>query len=91
MCKKLIEEFNDTKPTLGWRRGGATSSLKYFRLLPSLPSLPNGDQTCVSRGLGHFVCILTVILRFAAKRQSIKVLPLKRERSGNELSAEGHF
>lgn len=69
---------------------GATSSFKYFLLPPSLPSLPNGDQTHVSRGLGRFVCKLTVILR-SAKRQSIKVLPLKRERSGNKLSAEGHF
>lgn len=48
-------------------------------LLLSLSFLPSGDQTYVSRGLGHFVCILTVILRFAAKRQCIKVLPLKRE------------
>jgi len=69
---------------------GTTSSLKYFLLPPSLPSLPNGGQTHVSRGLGHVVCILTVILRFA-KGQSIKVLLLKRERSGNKLSAEGHF
>lgn len=71
--------------------GGDCISLKYFLLLLSPPFLLNGNQTHVSRGLSHFVCILTVILRFAAKRQSIKVLPLKRERSGNKLSAEGHF
>lgn len=86
------KNLNDTEPTLCTGGGeGTTSSLKYFLPPPSLPSLPDGDQTHVSRRLGHFVCILTVILRFATKRQSIKILPLKRERSGNKLSAEGHF
>lgn len=35
----------------------------------SLLVLLNGNQMHVSRGLGQFVCILTVTLRFAAKRK----------------------
>lgn len=44
-------------------------------LPPSLTFLLNGDQTPMSRGLSHFVCILTVIL----KRQSVKVFPQRGE------------
>lgn len=63
---------------------GAVPSLSTASFLPpSLTFLLNGDWTPVSRGLSHFVCILTVILRFAAERQFIKVFPLKRGRSRN--------
>lgn len=44
----------------------------YLLLPPSTPFLLNGNQTHASRGLGPFICIVTVILRFAAKKQSIK-------------------
>lgn len=71
--------------------GGAHTFTCVWLLSLPLPFPLSGDETHVSRGLGHFVCILTLILRFAAKRQSIKVLPLKKERSGNKLSAEGHL
>lgn len=94
VCKTRTGESEwRTEPAL-CREGRRAPSLHLGTpsfLPPSLPFLQNGDQTRVPRGLGHFVCILTDILRFAAKRQSIKVLPLKRKRDGDKLSAEGRL